>query len=206
MSDSKPQPDPSMEEILATVRRIIAEDESGAVSAPASTIVSSDILDLTEALGPNGSVRHLAPFTGSPRNPGDTRVPPLPDGRIEPEPPRPAAPSEATREGEQKLAESPNQRGPRAADAASDAAMAAPVSTPLGAPAKAEPRLGAGDRTLEDIVRDVLRPMLQTWLDENLSGVVEREVQAEIARVAREAVASEEETPGRRRGRPSTSS
>ena len=39
--------------------------------------------------------------------------------------------------------------------------------------------------TLEDVVRETLRPMLKSWLDENLPRVVERMVQAEIARVTR---------------------
>jgi len=47
--------------------------------------------------------------------------------------------------------------------------------------------LGGVDRTLEDIVRDMLRPLLQTWLDENLPGIVERLVREEIARVVGEA-------------------
>ena len=47
--------------------------------------------------------------------------------------------------------------------------------------------LGGTDRTLEDIVRDMIRPLLQTWLDENLPGMVERLVREEIARVVGEA-------------------
>jgi cell pole-organizing protein PopZ len=39
--------------------------------------------------------------------------------------------------------------------------------------------------TLEDVVRETLRPMLKSWLDENLPRVVERMVQAEIERVIR---------------------
>jgi cell pole-organizing protein PopZ len=39
--------------------------------------------------------------------------------------------------------------------------------------------------SLEDVVRDTLHPMLKSWLDENLPGVVERMVQAEIERVTR---------------------
>src|SRR5215471_17811644 len=39
--------------------------------------------------------------------------------------------------------------------------------------------------TLEDVVRETLRPMLKSWLDENLPGVVERMVEAEIERVTR---------------------
>jgi hypothetical protein len=40
-------------------------------------------------------------------------------------------------------------------------------------------------RTLEDLVREMLRPMLRTWLDDNLPSMVERLVRAEIERVAR---------------------
>jgi uncharacterized protein len=41
------------------------------------------------------------------------------------------------------------------------------------------------ERTLEDVARETLRPMLKSWLDENLPGVVDRIVQAEIERVIR---------------------
>ena len=40
-------------------------------------------------------------------------------------------------------------------------------------------------RTLEDLVREMLRPLLKAWLDENLPGMVERLVRAEIERVSR---------------------
>jgi len=40
-------------------------------------------------------------------------------------------------------------------------------------------------RTLEDLVREMLRPMLKSWLDDNLPGLVERIVKAEIERVSR---------------------
>ena len=40
-------------------------------------------------------------------------------------------------------------------------------------------------RTLEDLVREMLRPMLKSWLDDNLPGMVERLVRAEIERVSR---------------------
>ena len=40
-------------------------------------------------------------------------------------------------------------------------------------------------RTLEDLVREMLRPMLKTWLDDNLPGMVERLVRTEIERVSR---------------------
>jgi cell pole-organizing protein PopZ len=40
-------------------------------------------------------------------------------------------------------------------------------------------------RTLEDFISELLRPMLKTWLDENLPAMVERLVRAEIERVSR---------------------
>ena len=52
---------------------------------------------------------------------------------------------------------------------------------------ESELALGAADRTLEDIVRDMLRPLLETWLNEHLPDIVERLVRQEIGRVVGEA-------------------
>jgi hypothetical protein len=45
--------------------------------------------------------------------------------------------------------------------------------------------LSGNARTLEDLVQDMLRPMLKSWLDENLPTMVEKMVREEIERVAR---------------------
>jgi cell pole-organizing protein PopZ len=45
--------------------------------------------------------------------------------------------------------------------------------------------LGDGTRTIEDVVRELLRPMLKSWLDDNLPAMVERLVRSEIERVSR---------------------
>lgn len=45
--------------------------------------------------------------------------------------------------------------------------------------------LGNNARTLEDLVKEMLRPLLKSWLDDNLPGLVERIVRAEIERVSR---------------------
>src|SRR5437763_5580827 len=86
MSDPKSPADPPMEEILATVRRIIAEDESGNSSPAAGAAPASggDVLELTEALEADGSIRHIPPFGAALRGPGESRNSPLGDGRIEP--------------------------------------------------------------------------------------------------------------------------
>ena len=47
--------------------------------------------------------------------------------------------------------------------------------------------VGQGDRTLEDLVKEVMRPMIREWLDENLPGLVDRLVRREIERMARRA-------------------
>ena len=52
-----------------------------------------------------------------------------------------------------------------------------PLSRTLAMPAEG--------RTLEDVVRELLRPMLKDWLDRNLSGIVETAVQAEVERISR---------------------
>ena len=47
------------------------------------------------------------------------------------------------------------------------------------------PGLPAAGRNLEDLAREMLQPMLQAWLDEHLNGIVQERVDEEIARIAR---------------------
>jgi hypothetical protein len=63
----------------------------------------------------------------------------------------------------------------RSASAAVDSAFSTLAQTPLTQNA----------RSLEDSVREMLRPLLKAWLDENLPGMVERIVRSEIERVSR---------------------
>jgi len=51
--------------------------------------------------------------------------------------------------------------------------------------ALAQTVLAQNARTLEDLVKEMLRPLLNTWLDDNLPGLVERLVRTEIERVSR---------------------
>jgi len=46
---------------------------------------------------------------------------------------------------------------------------------------------GNGARTLEEMVLELMRPMLKSWLDQNLPPIVERLVQKEVERIARRA-------------------
>lgn len=54
----------------------------------------------------------------------------------------------------------------------------------LAEPGKQPQIVRSGETSLEGLVREMLRPMLAEWLDQNLPGMVEDMVQAEIARIA----------------------
>jgi len=72
--------------------------------------------------------------------------------------------------------EKPNLLSPDA-QATASAAFGALASTMLSH--------SGGARTLEEIVEDLLRPLLRAWLDQNLPPLVEKLVREEIERVAR---------------------
>lgn len=121
-----------------------------------------DILELTESMAepepPNGGFRTID---------GQSDVV-FEDRPYEPEPPRVPPP--------------PHQ--PRFdADALVSATTTAAVDSAFNT--LAHTVLVQNARTLEDLVREMLRPMLKTWLDDNLPGLVERLVRAEIERVSR---------------------
>jgi cell pole-organizing protein PopZ len=188
MSDAKAQmdkdrTDPSMEEILATIRRIIAEDEQKAAAklrapaqdmpiAPHGSRENDAVLVLTEAINDDGSVRYIEP-------PAELApAPPLPEGRIEPEPPRPDVPPEPIAPGEHTF-----RAEHRISSSASNLAAAAAAQLAERRRREADIPLGGAGKTIEDIVRETLEPLLQAWLDENLPALVEQLVRAEVARV-----------------------
>ncbi len=193
-----------MDEILTTIRRIIAEDEGSrsatagpqTASAGAAGVVSEpppladhaaaaepEVLELTRAVNDDGSVRDLTPRTAAAvPPPGPSSEPstgPVAGGIGSPdmvEPEAAASPSTASAVERASDAELVSDT----ASLAAAAAFARLAAAPRGAP---EPPL-VGDRRLDDIVRELLRPMLRTWLDENLPSIVERLVEAEVARLA----------------------
>jgi uncharacterized protein len=228
--------EPSMEEILASIRRIIADDDaskapakpaeaprpasraaapapraavqpaaappaqqpelsSSAIAAEEEDLAGSglqdpDILDLTEsmatpALAEPAAVPEPAPLQKIEDVPhADDPVPgPSVHGVSELEvssgpAPAPAAEPERPEEPARVGVPGVSERGQLlsgATTAAVDSAFNALAQTVLVHNA----------RTLEDLVREMLRPMLKTWLDDNLPSLVERLVRAEIERVAR---------------------
>jgi cell pole-organizing protein PopZ len=141
MTQSAKAQEPSMDEILASIRRLIAHDDPANPAPPAG------------------------------------------------EPARPAAEpvrNEAARAWPRSQAADPRPgQGPEPLKQPQllSPATAAAVDSALDALAQAA--AAHSPRTLEDIARDLLRPMLKTWLDDNLPQLVERLVRAEIEQLSR---------------------
>jgi cell pole-organizing protein PopZ len=77
-------------------------------------------------------------------------------------------------------------RSRMAEDAPVAAKAAAPEAAVVPAPELPEPAtvsLGGADMTLDGLMRSLLEPMLQRWLDANLPEIVEKIAQAEIRRL-----------------------
>jgi cell pole-organizing protein PopZ len=178
-----------MEEILASIRRIISEDETPAEAAPApepepeaaaatpesAPAIDDQIAAIREAAGvaateddDDGDLE----LTQKVETHGDLDfVEPEPEPERAPEPELPPQP--------EPVAEAPAPVSALVSDhvAAAAAATFGRLTANIGMP--------ASDRTLEDVVREMLRPMLQQWLDDNLPAIVQEAVQAEVERIAR---------------------
>jgi uncharacterized protein len=216
--------EPSMEEILASIRRIIADDDASKsaqraaepppaappapppppvqaaplppppprVVEPEPPVVameeepppveemvapdadvddqSADILDLTE------SMAAPAPMTDA--VPQFRTIDGSSDVGFDEEPEKPAPPPSVAEPPVSFAPVRDDDRG-RLISSQTSAAVDSAFNT------LAQTVLVQNARTLEDLVREMLRPMLKSWLDDNLPGMVERLVRAEIERVSR---------------------
>ncbi|WP_339872171.1 DUF2497 domain-containing protein [uncultured Brevundimonas sp.] len=205
MTDQTAQ-EPTMEEILASIRRIISEDDAPAETAPAAAAepeeVSEPEPEPVEAVAPepepepaeepvaeDDDVLELTEPYQAPAAEviGDLDVAepdafPAADVTVdaepEPEPePRPEPVAAAAPAYNRIVGDS------AAASAASAFAGLAAAMRPADS---AEPGLGSG-LTIDDLARALLRPMLKEWLDAHLPGIVETEVRKEVERIARTA-------------------
>ena len=197
MPVGKSPSDPSMEEITASISRLIAEDKhptgqrvgtpSPAEAAAHASGGSSDILELTQVVNEDGSVRRVSPWAEVATAPSGvldaaTASPAAAaTGRVEPQP------SQADATLEPRLDPGSERIVSAAASGAAAAAFAQLGALPRERRSETELPLGGVERTLEEIVREMLRPLLQAWLDGHLPGIVERLVREEIARVVGEA-------------------
>jgi uncharacterized protein len=218
MSDStegKDQHEPSMEEILASIRRIISEDAEGAAGGEAAAPAKA------EAPAPPRAAEAAAPPVERPKRPliadvdeedesdvlllteeaeeepPDLREsPPVLDDEPPPEPPQRAPEPLSFEPAPEPLDEASAREEPMSvvdrllsdhAAAASLAAMGELVSRRNREPKIESLPMGNANQTLEDLTRELLRPILKTWLDDNLPQIVERIVREEIGRLALDA-------------------
>lgn len=194
-AQAKPN-EPSMEEILAFIRRIISDDEAKpaeeaqapavepapvAEEPPEPVPLDDDVLDL------GSEAAFIAPPTPEPEpaSPPDDSDFDLDFAQPEPPPvmalPEPEPAPLPPPMPEPVMAARP-QPAMDMASLLSDQASSA-VTSAFGQLANTV--LSNNARTLEDLVKDMLKPMLKAWLDDNLPTMVERLVRAEIERVAR---------------------
>ncbi|MBX3522682.1 MAG: DUF2497 domain-containing protein [Xanthobacteraceae bacterium] len=200
MSQSARAQEPSMEEILASIRRIIADDNPDAVKAqgaapprqqpaptppppapPASqpaTAMSQDDIDamLADQAADDTDILELSDPVDAPN--GEQSFKPVPAGDVvfREDLPREEAPMETQPQAYAPPAAVPAERLLSAETNAAVTAAFGSLATTI---------LSENSRTIEDLVREMLRPMLKAWLDDNLPGLVERMVRAEIERVSR---------------------
>jgi cell pole-organizing protein PopZ len=182
-----------MEEIIASISRVIAEDKHpgntpmgdalrGGKLAPAQP-EGSDILELTQVVDEDGSIRRIASRAVAEVAPSSAPV--IADGS------RPGgATTHIDPQGHAKSEPTFDPVRDRIVSTATSGAAAAAFAQ-LGALPRDRRRdgelpLGGAERTVGEIVREMLRPMLQSWLDEHLPDIVERLVREEIARVVGE--------------------
>jgi len=179
MSAANPKPqEPSMEEILASIRRIISDDE-GRAAAERAHGVDAEGDDPLASLAAFPRPAPLVP-SGFDREPsasedgfhgdrfGAHQAEDLPDY------PRQSADVEAAALEE-----------PEADEAEPLISRATDASVGQAFDLLAHTVLAGTPRPIEEVVREMLRPMLRVWLDDNLPTIVERLVRAEIERVAR---------------------
>jgi uncharacterized protein len=199
--------EPSMEEILASIRKIISDDDTKPAKpapspvpvakappppppAPAGEPQGQDDIDALFASfddpappepepEPEADVFELTEEMAAPPESDDvTFLDPEPE--LPPLPPPPPKPVAYERPAMPQIAAQPPRRADdRLISSATDSAISAAFGS------LTHTILSQNARTLDDLVQDMLRPMLKHWLDDNLPSVVERLVRAEIERVSR---------------------
>ena len=193
MTDPTAQ-EPTMEEILASIRRIISEDDAPAEAAapapapepvytpepePVAFMAAPEPEPAPTPVEPEDDVLELTDVYEAPEaeSIGDLDV-----FSPEPEPapaPRPApTPSYDSLVGESAAAS--------AASAFAGLASSLKKPAPAAAPSGGDLSFMSGS-TVEGMVAEMLRPMIKDWLDANLPGIVETAVKAEVERIARSA-------------------
>jgi cell pole-organizing protein PopZ len=191
-----------MEEILASIRRIISEDDSTAPAAEAAPVAEPDfgdevlelnepVVEMPETVSPDFDFDAL-PVDDEPEVALEEII--VEDRVEEPEPePEPVAPPPAPVAAapvpEPVYVPAPE---PEPAPFPFDQGL---VSNPIAdktssvfaklAPNTTLPGMFISGNTVEAMVGELIKPMLKEWLDANLPRIVEEKVEAEVARIAR---------------------
>ncbi|HET7680794.1 MAG TPA: DUF2497 domain-containing protein [Xanthobacteraceae bacterium] len=225
MAQSAKAQEPSMEEILASIRRIIADDESkarvpdppkpapAAAAPPPTAAPPPKAPEPAPARAPDPPPRNAASqdeidamLSGmdaaakgnSDGKASDEGVADVLDLTESMAAPAPQPPVFRTIEGQSDVffsedvepaPQPPQREEPRQPSRAPAESPLMSSSTSAAVDAAfnslAHTVLTQNARTLEDLVKEMMRPMLKAWLDDNLPGLVERVVRAEIERVSR---------------------
>jgi cell pole-organizing protein PopZ len=174
MADTSTPPatgsEPSMEEILASIRKIIT-DENAPPSVEDAAPAADDVIELTQMVQDDGSVVDV---TAAPEPESVVEIPPPEPVKMAEVTPPPAPPD--------PLVEEPVVSA--AAHSFSSLANTVEIERLASNPVSMT-FMGNGSRTLEDMVIELMRPLLKDWLDKNLPPTVDRLVQKEIERISR---------------------
>jgi uncharacterized protein len=209
--------EPSMEEILASIRRIIADDDASKTAQRAPEPPGAEALPPPAPPPPVQQV-YAAPPPPPPPPRIEPELPPVVEEPVSfeqetvadqaadildltesmtamPEPEPAPAPQFRTIDGNSDVdfkdasepPPAPFAPAPQRGHDDQARLISGPTSAAVDSAfnALAQTVLSQNARTLEDLVREMLRPMLKSWLDDNLPGMVERMVRAEIERVSR---------------------
>ena len=163
------QSEPSMEEILASIRRIISEDEDDTASTAAAPAPSEEAAPEPEATADEPDDSELALENAVPSEP-------------ESAPKQTLIETEDLEMIKKNVAQAIEEDSD---DAILDESTAAAASEAFQNLSQSI-RVSAGDgQTLEDLVVVMLRPMIKDWLNENLPSIVQEKVEEEVQRVSR---------------------
>ena len=194
MADPKTEQEPSIEEILQSIRQIISEDGSEKAKVETETLTMSpepvikggdvdlsveigsdivgddDVLELTDIVEPDdGREVDLRPVEQEPEQSSIGAMP-------------------MTDNFSSDLDLSSNDKD-LLSDSASAAAASAMSRLLTGNVAVEREEVGrVGNITLEDMARELMRPLIKTWLDQNLPRIVEKMVAKELEKVSRRAM------------------
>jgi uncharacterized protein len=189
--------EPSMEEILASIRRIIADDDASKPKAaeppkPAPRPMPPPRPVQIEPKEPEIAEAPAVPVIGEDVQDQESDILDLTESMAAPsfsEPAPAPAPQFRKIEGFSDVGFADTEQNPapipRGAESDSLLSNATTAAVDSAFNTLAQTVLVQNARTLEDLVREMLRPMLKGWLDDNLPNMVERLVRAEIERVAR---------------------